>query len=82
MIFLPQFQINWECGCVVYTPSLLLLLTFFIVNDGDVINCCNPQKMRCIVCHPTTLLFDGGKHKGLLNYNKNCGMSSLKKTCH
>jgi hypothetical protein len=25
------------------------------------------------------MLIDGGKHKGLLNYKKNCGMSSLKK---
>lgn len=35
--------------------------------------------MQGILCHPIIVLIDGGKHKGLLNYNKNCGMSTLKK---
>ncbi len=41
--------------------------------------------MRCFVCHPIQLeLLDvQGKHKGLMRYNKNHGISALRKqVCH
>jgi hypothetical protein len=58
---------------------------FFVMNDGAIVNICNPQMMHCFLCHPTQLeLLDAeGKHKGLVSYNKNHGTSILKKhACH
>jgi hypothetical protein len=58
---------------------------FFVVNDGAIVNICNPHMMHCFLCDPTQLeLLDvKGKHKGLVSYNKNHGTSTLKKhACH
>jgi hypothetical protein len=57
---------------------------FFVVNDGVKINSCNPQIMRCILCHYNPIDVNAinvshGKNKGLLNYNKNHGTSFLEK---
>jgi len=60
-------------------------LGLFVVNDGATMNICNPLMMCCFVCHPTQLelLNVQGKHKGLVNYNKNHGINALKKhACH
>jgi hypothetical protein len=69
---------------VVSLASHYKLLGFFIVNDGAKINSCNPQIMRCIVCHcypidVNAINVSHEKNKCLLNYNKDHGTSSLKK---
>ncbi len=56
-----------------------------MVNNNVAMNICNLRMMQCIVCHLTQLepIDAHGKHKGLMNYNKNHGTSALKKhVCH
>jgi hypothetical protein len=63
--------------------ALLVIRVLFVINGLVAINFCNPQLLRCVVCHLFIVQVDVGnlsqeKHKGFLNYNKNHGTSSLK----
>jgi len=75
---------------VVSLSSLICELVgfFFVVNNDATIICCNPQIMKCVVCHYVEMDVDA--HilsmleiiKGLYRrYNKKINTSSLGKTC-
>jgi hypothetical protein len=56
-----------------------------VVNDGAIMNNCNPWMMHCFVYHfiQLKLLDVEKKHKGLVSYNNNHDSSILKKhVCH
>jgi hypothetical protein len=78
---------SWWIAKNLWSPSrrTLAYWAFCVVNDGVPVNICNPQMMHCFVCHPNQLepLDALGKHKRQVSYNKNQGISALKKhACH
>jgi hypothetical protein len=87
-MLLGSFSLNscWQieiCG----TPFIVLLIirVFFVVNDVGFISSCNPQVMRCVLCHFAIMNVDVHNlaHKkslmGLVSYNKYHTTNFLKK---
>jgi hypothetical protein len=64
---------------------MLIIGVFFVVNDGAFINFCNPQVMKCVLCHSAVMNVDTcnlahwKNVKGLVSYNKNHNITYLKK---
>lgn len=80
----PLFLANKDTNNVSILALHNRLLGFLVVNNGVEINSFNPQLMCYIVCHFVLIKQDvrilaQGKNKRLLRYNKERGMSSLKK---
>jgi hypothetical protein len=78
-----NFKLIKNYGTLSIAP--LITKVCFVVNGLVAINSCNPQLLRCVVCHISIVQVDvgklhQGKHKGLLNYNKNMRYKLIEKT--
>jgi hypothetical protein len=78
----PLFQFNQP----IWAPhhrNTSFFLAFFVPNNGGVATSCNPQELRCIICHmkQTNVHASNGNKipiKGLITYKEN-GISTLSK---